>query len=45
MTDKIPMKRPGTVEEVAALSAWICTPEASYNTGFIFDLSGRRAVY
>lgn len=45
MTDKIPMKRCGTLEEVAALSCWIVSPEASFNTGFTFDLSGGRAVY
>ncbi len=45
MTDKIPMKRCGTLEEVAALSCWIVSPEASFNTGFTFDLTGGRAVY
>ena len=45
MTAKIPMKRLGTVEEVAALAAWILSAEASFNTGFIFDLSGGRATY
>lgn len=45
MTAKIPMKRLGTVDEVAALACWIVSPEASFNTGFIFDLSGGRATY
>lgn len=45
MTDKIPMKRCGTLEEVAALSCWIVSPEASFCTGFTFDLTGGRAVY
>lgn len=45
MTAKIPMKRLGTVEEVAALAAWVLSKEASFNTGFIFDLSGGRATY
>jgi len=45
MADKIPMKRLGTVEEVAAISCWIVSKEASFNTGFIFDLSGGRATY
>lgn len=45
MTDKIPMKRCGTLDEVAALSCWIVSPEASFNTGFTFDLTGGRAVY
>ena len=45
MTDKIPMKRLGTVEETAALACWIMSVEASFNTGCVFDLSGGRAVY
>lgn len=45
MIAKIPMKRLGTVEEVASLAAWIVSEEASFNTGFIFDLSGGRATY
>ena len=45
MTDKIPMKRLGTLEEVAAMAAWIVSPEASFNTAFTFDLSGGRATY
>ena len=45
MIDKIPMKRLGTVEEVASLCCWIASKEASFNTGFVFDLSGGRATY
>ena len=45
MAAKIPMNRLGTVEEVAALACWIVSKEASFNTGFIFDLSGGRATY
>jgi NAD(P)-dependent dehydrogenase (short-subunit alcohol dehydrogenase family) len=45
MTSKIPMNRLGTIEEVASLSAWIVSKEASFNTGFIFDISGGRATY
>lgn len=45
MTSKIPMKRLGTVEEVASLSAWIVSKEASFNTGFVFDISGGRATF
>jgi len=45
MTDKIPMGRPGTLEEVAHMVAWIVSPQCSYVTGFTFDLSGGRAVY
>lgn len=45
MTDKIPMKRCGTVDEAASLACWIVSDEASFNTGFTFDLTGGRAVY
>lgn len=45
MTSKIPMGRLGTIEEAAALSCWIVSKEASFNTGFVFDLSGGRATY
>lgn len=45
MTSKIPMKRLGTLEEVAAISAWITSKECSFTTGFIFDLTGGRATY
>lgn len=45
MVDKIPMKRVGTPEEVAALAAWIVSREATFNTGCVFDLSGGRATY
>ncbi len=45
MTAKIPMKRLGTVDEVAALAAWVVSKEASFTTGFIFDLSGGRATH
>lgn len=44
MTDKIPMKRLGQLEEVASLSAWIVSKEASFNTAFVFDLTGGRAT-
>lgn len=45
MTDKIPMKRCGTLEEAAAMICWIVSKEASFTTGFTFDLSGGRATY
>ena len=45
MTAKIPMRRCGTLEEVAAMIAWIVSPACSYTTGFTFDLSGGRATY
>ncbi len=45
MTDKIPMKRCGTLEEFAAMAEFIVSPENSFTTGFTYDLSGGRAVY
>ncbi len=45
MTDKIPMKRCGTLEEFAAMAEFIVSPANSFTTGFTFDLSGGRAVY
>lgn len=45
MTDKIPMKRCGTLEEAADLSCFIVSPQAGFTTGFTFDLTGGRATY
>ena len=45
MTSRIPMQRCGTLDEVSALSCWIVSREASFNTASVFDLSGGRAVY
>lgn len=45
MTDKIPMKRCGELDEAARMIAWIVGPDCSFTTGFTFDLSGGRAVY
>jgi 2-dehydro-3-deoxy-L-rhamnonate dehydrogenase (NAD+) len=45
MTDKIPMKRCGTLEEAANMAVFIVSPENSFSTGFTFDLSGGRATY
>jgi 2-dehydro-3-deoxy-L-rhamnonate dehydrogenase (NAD+) len=45
MTEKIPMKRCGTLEEIAAVAAFIVSPENSFTTGFTYDLTGGRAVY
>lgn len=45
MTAKIPMKRCGSLDEVAAMAAFIVSRETSFTTGFTFDLTGGRAVY
>jgi len=38
----LPMKRGGTVEEVAAAVAWLVSEESSYTTGSFIDVSGGR---
>lgn len=45
MTEKIPMKRCGTVEEIAAMVAFIASKEAGFTTAFCFDATGGRATY
>ncbi len=45
MTDKIPMKRCGEMEEFAAMTEFIVSAKNSFSTGFTFDLTGGRAVY
>jgi len=45
MLAKIPLGRPGRVEEVAALVAWLCSEECSFSTGAVFDITGGRATY
>jgi len=45
MTDKIPMRRCGELDEAAHMIAWIVSPACSFTTGFTFDLSGGRATY
>jgi NAD(P)-dependent dehydrogenase (short-subunit alcohol dehydrogenase family) len=38
----VPMGRPGEAEEVAQAIVWLCSPEASYVTGALIDVSGGR---
>jgi NAD(P)-dependent dehydrogenase (short-subunit alcohol dehydrogenase family) len=38
----VPMGRIGEVEEVARFVLWLCSDEASYVTGFSYDVSGGR---
>ena len=45
MTQKIPMRRCGELQEAAACIAWIISPACGFTTGFTFDLSGGRATY
>jgi 3-oxoacyl-[acyl-carrier protein] reductase len=45
MLSKIPMARFGLPEEIASMVCWLCTEDASFSTGAVFDLSGGRATY
>ncbi len=45
MTERIPMRRTGTVEEVAAVIHFLASPDASFVTGQCYDVSGGRATY
>lgn len=45
MTDKIPMKRCGTITEIAELIAFVASKSCSFTTGFTFDATGGRATY
>lgn len=42
---RIPMGRMGEPEEVAEMIAFLASPELSFTTGAVFDLSGGRATY
>jgi NAD(P)-dependent dehydrogenase (short-subunit alcohol dehydrogenase family) len=45
MISESPMKRLGTVEEVAHLVVWLCSDASRFNSGAVFDMSGGRARY
>jgi len=42
---KIPMGRFLKIDEIAAMVAWVASPECSFCTGATFDLSGGRGTY
>jgi 2-dehydro-3-deoxy-L-rhamnonate dehydrogenase (NAD+) len=42
---RIPMGRVCTVDEIAAMTAWVASPACSFTTGSTFDISGGRATY
>jgi 2-dehydro-3-deoxy-L-rhamnonate dehydrogenase (NAD+) len=45
MTDRIPMKRTGTVDEVAAVVHFLSSPDCSFVTAQCYDVSGGRGTY
>jgi 3-oxoacyl-[acyl-carrier protein] reductase len=45
MTDKIPMNRTGSPQEIAAVVHFLCGPECSFVTAQCYDASGGRATY
>jgi len=40
-----PLKRLGSVDEVAGMVLWLCSAASAFNTGAVFDMSGGRARY
>jgi 3-oxoacyl-[acyl-carrier protein] reductase len=45
MTARIPMRRTGTTEEIAAVVHFLASPDCSFVTGQTYDASGGRATY
>jgi len=45
MVERIPMRRTGTAEEVAAVVHFLASPDCSFVTGQCYDASGGRATY
>lgn len=45
MTERIPMRRTGTLDELVAMVTFIVSPQTSFTTGFTFDMTGGRATY
>jgi len=45
MTSRIPMRRTGTTEEIAAVVHFLASPDCSFVTGQCYDASGGRATY
>lgn len=45
MTERIPMKRTGTPEEIAAVVHFLVSPDCSFVTAQCYDVSGGRATY
>ncbi|NNF90525.1 MAG: SDR family oxidoreductase [Boseongicola sp.] len=45
MLSKIPKARFVEVDEIANMVAWLASPECTFSTGAVFDISGGRATY
>ncbi len=45
MTQRIPMQRTGTPDEIAAVAHFLASPDCSLVTGQVYDASGGRATY
>jgi NAD(P)-dependent dehydrogenase (short-subunit alcohol dehydrogenase family) len=45
MTERIPMRRTGSPEEIAAVVHFLASPDCSFVTGQCYDASGGRATY
>jgi len=45
MTERIPMRRTGTPDEIAAVVHFLASPDCSFVTGQCYDASGGRATY
>jgi 3-oxoacyl-[acyl-carrier protein] reductase len=45
MTERIPMKRTGSPDEIAAVVHFLASPDCSFVTGQCYDASGGRATY
>ncbi|MFN0051325.1 MAG: SDR family NAD(P)-dependent oxidoreductase [Planctomycetales bacterium] len=45
MVSRVPLGRPGTSDEVAALVHYLASSESSFTTGQCYDISGGRATY
>jgi NAD(P)-dependent dehydrogenase (short-subunit alcohol dehydrogenase family) len=44
MKSLVPMQRGGSAEEVAEAVLWLCSPQSSYTTGVLLDVSGGRGL-
>lgn len=45
MLDQVPKGRFVRPDEIAAMTAWLCSDECSFTTGQVFDITGGRSVY